>query len=411
MICFARRALLFVFLCLSVPVAGAGAAAAQEPEPATRAEALRQERAHKQQQLAPNRPNGLQRGLDYVENRGLFLVARDGFHPVVRTLTTGSGWGFGAGYRNRAVFADEGTLALWTAGTLKKYWAMEGRATFPSLAGGRVMAEGVATVREYPREAFFGLGPDSRRDRASSFLLRQSRLSAQAGVRVAPPLTVGGGVALFMPRTGRGRDGGVPSIDQEFDPAETPGLGARVNFLETSGFVELDYRRPLNARRGGFYRVDVSRFADPDDTWTFNRTEVDLRQYIGFLNARRVIALHAFLSTSDAPAGSAVPFFLMPSLGGNDTLRGFRNYRFRGPHALLLQAEYRWEIWSALEAALFYDAGKVAMRRGDLDFRNLQDDYGFGFRFNTANAVVLRVDAAFGSRDGKHLHITLSGVF
>ena len=52
----------------------------------------------------------------------------------------------------------------------------------------------------------------------------------------------------------------------------------------------------------------------------------------------------------------------MPTLGGNDTLRGFRNYRFRGPHALLLQAEYRWELWSGLDGALFYDAGKVALR-------------------------------------------------
>ena len=101
----------------------------------------------------------------------------------------------------------------------------------------------------------------------------------------------------------------------------------------------------------------------------------------------------------------------MPSLGGNDTLRGFRAYRFRGPHAILLQGEYRFEIWSALDAALFYDTGKVAIRRSDLDFNSLERDYGFGFRFNTDNGIVLRVDAAFGSRDGKHLHIVFGGIF
>ena len=58
-----------------------------------------------------------------------------------------------------------------------------------------------------------------------------------------------------------------------------------------------------------------------------------------------------------------MPFYLMPTLGGNDTLRGFRAYRFRGPHAMLLQGEYRFELWSGLDAALFYDAGKVAMSR------------------------------------------------
>ncbi len=102
---------------------------------------------------------------------------------------------------------------------------------------------------------------------------------------------------------------------------------------------------------------------------------------------------------------------MMPTLGGNDSLRGFRDYRFRGPHALLLQGEYRFEIWSGLDGALFYDAGKVAMRGSDLDLRNLESDYGFGVRFNTDNGVVARVDAAFGSRDGKHVWIVFGGTF
>jgi hemolysin activation/secretion protein len=106
-----------------------------------------------------------------------------------------------------------------------------------------------------------------------------------------------------------------------------------------------------------------------------------------------------------------MPFYLMPTLGGNDSLRGFRDYRFRGPHALLFQAEYRFEIWSGLDAALFYDAGKVGMRRADLNLKDLESDYGVGFRFNTDNGIVLRVDAAFGSRDGQHLWIVFGGKF
>jgi outer membrane protein assembly factor BamA len=117
------------------------------------------------------------------------------------------------------------------------------------------------------------------------------------------------------------------------------------------------------------------------------------------------------MSTSDADTGQTVPFYLMPYLGGRDTLRGFREYRFRGPHTLLLQAEYRYEIWSGLDGAFFYDAGKVARQRSDLDLKHLEKDYGFGFRFNTDNGVVMRLDAGFGSSDGKHLYITFGGVF
>ena len=96
-----------------------------------------------------------------------------------------------------------------------------------------------------------------------------------------------------------------------------------------------------------------------------------------------MLAARLFVSTSDTGPDHVMPFYLMPTLGGNDTLRGFREYRFRGPHAILGQAEYRWEIWSGLDGALFYDAGKVADRRADLNFKDLERDYGFGFRFNT----------------------------
>jgi hypothetical protein len=75
-----------------------------------------------------------------------------------------------------------------------------------------------------------------------------------------------------------------------------------------------------------------------------------LRQYVSFLAERRVLAGRIQIATTDADRPGAIPFFLLPSLGGNDTLRGFRAHRFRGPHSILLQGEYRWEIWSGLEA-------------------------------------------------------------
>jgi hypothetical protein len=387
---------------------------AQSPNPAqppqTREEALRREREVKAGNLTPNRPDPLQRALAIIEERGLFLLARDGFHPKIGSLATGSGFAFGLGYRTRAPFARYGTLEAFGAASFTKYWALETRALFPDLAKGRIAAEAVASLREYPRENFFGLGPESRRDQDSSFLLRTARVGARVGVKPIPLTMVGGSVDYLTPRVGRGR-AGVP-IQERFFADDVPGLTGRADFVRTSAFAELDYREPKNARQGGYYRVERSHYDDrTTGAFTFNRTDIDLRQYLGFLAGRRVIALRGLMSTTDAPAGSEVPFYLMPWLGGKDTLRGFRNYRYRGLHSLLLQAEYRWEIWSALEGALFYDTGKVAMARRDLSLKSMEHAYGFGFRFNTDNAVVMRFDAAFGSRDGKRLHMALGGVF
>jgi outer membrane protein assembly factor BamA len=225
-------------------------------------------------------------------------------------------------------------------------------------------------------------------------------------------MLVGGGLEWLEPRVGEGTSSRVPELTEVFEPAEVPGLGVTADFLRSHAFVEVDFRQPRYPRRGGWYRVEFSHYDDrTTGTLTFNRLDADLRQFVGFLAGRRVLALRLAASTSDTAAGKTMPFYFMPTLGGNDTLRGFRDYRFRGPHAILAQAEYRFEIWSGLDAALFYDAGKVALRRADLNFSDLEDDYGFGFRFNTNSGIVLRVDAAFGSRDGKHLHVVFGGVF
>jgi hypothetical protein len=380
-----------ITLVLGLLAGFADAASAQSPDPSTRAESLRREREKKQQELRPNKPDTLQRALDYAEDRALHILTRDDLYPKVGSLTTGSGFALGLGYRNRDIFRRRGVAEIWGAATFKQYWALQARAAWPDREDGKWMAEAVADVREYPEESFFGLGPDSQRQNELRYSLHMSDITGRAGVRLAPIVLVGGKLGLFSPRTG------AQSID----------------YVRSGAFVEVDYREPKYARSGGWYRLDFNNFTDRDDAGNgFRRTDLDLRQFIGFLADRRVIALRSYISTSEPEqGGTGVPFYLMPWLGGNDSLRGFRNYRFRGPHALLLQAEYRWELWSGLDAALFYDAGKVEMRRKDLNLKNLETDYGFGFRFNTSAGVVMRVDAAFGSPDGKHLHIVFGGVF
>lgn len=366
-------------------------AVAQTPEPTTRAEVLRQEREKKQQALRPNRPDGLQRAMDYAEDRAMFLLSREGFYPKIGTLTTGSGFAFGLGYRDRDLYAHRGVVEVWAAGTPKKYWATQARLAFPDLLDGRLLVETTANLREYPEEWFFGLGPNSPRRNETKYWFRMSEVGGNGSVRVAPVVSVGAGASWFAPETAAGE----------------------LDYLRSTGFVEVDYREPKYGRRGGWYRLNFSHYSDRNaGALSFNRTDIDVRQFFGFLADRRVIAVRGWVSTTVAADDSiGIPFYLMPTLGGNDTLRGFRNYRFRAPHAILFQAEYRWEIWSGLDAAIFYDAGKVAMRRGDLNFKDLEKDYGFGFRFNTSESVILRVDAAFGSPDGKHLHVVFGGVF
>jgi hypothetical protein len=124
-----------------------------------------------------------------------------------------------------------------------------------------------------------------------------------------------------------------------------------------------------------------------------------------------VFALRGRMIATTAGAGQLVPFYFQPTLGGSDSLRSARDYRFRDKNVLALNAEYRWEAFSGLDMALFTDFGKVASRTEDLNLRSLERAYGIGFRFNTFQSVFLRVDVAVAGLDTPRLFIKFSKAF
>ncbi len=378
----------------------------------TRVQELEQQREQKQREATPYTPSLIERTIRAAEVSGIPFLTRDGIYAKLGSITIGSGFAYGGGYRTHGLFGRQATLDVWAGASAKRYWATEARVRFPDLANGRFDVEAYGRRHEYPQEDYFGLGPDSARSAQADYLLRENIFGARASTRVTPIVALGGGVEYLQPRVGNGEDRSLVSIGDRFDETSAPGLRAQPDYLRSVAFVDVDWRRPRNARNGGWYRAELSHYGDRDlGLYTFNRLDVDVRQAVSILAERRVFWARAFFSTSDASADQQIPFYLMPTLGGNDSLRGYRDYRFRGPHALLLQGEYRFEIWSGLDGAIFYDAGKVANRRSNLDFSDLETDYGVGFRFNTDNGIVLRADAAFGSRDGKHLWIVFGGTF
>jgi hypothetical protein len=60
--------------------------------------------------------------------------------------------------------------------------------------------------------------------------------------------------------------------------------------------------------------------------------------------------------------------------------------------------------------ALFVDAGRVFHDWQQINLRELETDYGFGFRFNARNNVFLRLDTAF-SREGFQIWLRFNNVF
>ena len=152
-------------------------------------------------------------------------------------------------------------------------------------------------------------------------------------------------------------------------------------------------------------RVDAARYDDrTSDLYDFTRVVGDVQAQIPLGYRNRMLALRVRSSSSVGENGGMVPFYLMETIGGANSIRGFREYRFRGSRNLLLNAEYRWEVWTYVDFAFFYDAGKVFSDSDDLDFSDMQSGYGFGIRGHAPGGTVFRFDFA-RSNEGFKLHI------
>jgi outer membrane protein assembly factor BamA len=191
-----------------------------------------------------------------------------------------------------------------------------------------------------------------------------------------------------------------------------PGLADQSDFLMTGVFAQLDFRDYPSARNGGMLEARLTNFDDRTlDRHSFRRLELEAQQYFSFFQTRRVIALRArSVMTYTSGAGQTVPFYLQPTLGGSDDLRGFRSYRFYDDHYIVVNAEYRWEAFAGLDMALFFDAGKVAPKRSQINFHDLEAAAGFGFRFNARNSVFMRIDVGF-SHEGMRLWFKFANPF
>jgi hypothetical protein len=389
------------------------AAPAQAPAaPATRAEALEAIRAERARSLHPETRTRLERLLIYVENNRIIerLNPPQGFYPEIGSLVRGGGLAAGLGYRRRPwqqrLLID--TSAMWS---YRNYRTAQLTAGLPAMAGRPVDVTTGVRVFDYPQEDFFGLGRDTRRDDRVSFTLRGRDTFAQVMARRANWFVMRGRLGVQHYDVATGRDPRFPSLEQRFTDATAPGLDAAPTFRYAEAAVGVDTRdQPGNTRGGGLYNLSVGAFRDRRGAFDFNRIDVKLMQVFPIFDKKRAIAVHAAASRIDPIGTDRVPFFLMPTVGGTDSLRGFRDFRFRDAAALNLNAEYRWEAFSGLDLALFVDAGDVGPTWRSLVGADLKSSWGLGFRFNTNRRVFLRLDVA-GGREGPRLWIATSPVF
>jgi outer membrane protein assembly factor BamA len=209
---------------------------------------------------------------------------------------------------------------------------------------------------------------------------------------------------------GPGTDKRFVSAEQIYTPSMTPGIDRQTDFARTGLFAQYDYRDfPGGPRKGGNYIARYSWHFDRQlDLHSFRQLDLEVQQYIPFFNERRVIALRGKSVLTYAGDGQVVPFYLQPTLGGSDDLRGFRPFRFYDDNLTVFNAEYGGKP-SADWTWRVRGRRRVSPARG-LDLDDLEGCYGVGMRFNVRNAVFLRIDAGF-SHEGFQVWLKFNNVF
>ena len=202
----------------------------------------------------------------------------------------------------------------------------------------------------------------------------------------------------------------TPSVETRFpvflDPTAVPLFGTQTDYNVVGGFVRVNLIDVYNYPRVGLeVTVEGWRYDDQDlDRFSFSRVVGQVRGQIPLGTRNRRVAFQLRTSHSTADSGNAVPVYLMETLGGANTMRGYGEYRFRDTRNLLVNVEYRWEVWTYTDFAFFYDAGKVFREADDLDFHDLHSGYGFGMHMHAPGEVFFNVDLA-QSDEGFRLHI------
>jgi outer membrane protein insertion porin family len=125
----------------------------------------------------------------------------------------------------------------------------------------------------------------------------------------------------------------------------------------------------------------------------FNKYIIDGRKYFK-VGSKQVMAFHVSAGTADGDVPDASKF----SVGGIDTLRGYKDDEFKGNKMFTATAEYRYPIANKVEGVVFTDAGNAW--DGSYNLNDLKYSIGTGLRVNTPIGPI-RLDYGYGKEGGR----------
>jgi hypothetical protein len=352
-------------------------------------------------------------------------TSKDGPRVVFGGVAPGGGLGGGIGYGYRGRSTNwQRKLDASARATIKKYWEVDAnlRLTKSSSTFGKCDEWGpqgalkidlYGQVKDMQRLDYFGLGPASREQDRAVFHYREGVVGAD----ISKPsshlcwLDVGGAAEVIFPDIVRIANPTVRSVERVYTEGSAPGLVTQPNYLHFAAYARVHSRKQPEARRIDYLFIYHAYQDVQEHRYSFRRFDADLRNKFP-IGEKSEIRVRGRLSLSETREGQSVPFYLMETLGGSnirgdDTLRGFRDYRFRDRDYALLQTEFLQRIYGPLDFIAFYDTGKVASSVSHFGDGRLRHTYGLGVVVvpRQLDNVLFRFYVSFGSGEGSRTYL------
>ncbi len=260
--------------------------------------------------------------------------------------------------------------------------------------------------RKFPT-TFYGIGRDSSLDRAEDFTPREYLASLGYTRRMGKYWELGLQLDVGTREYLQLVDGGMIEV------GDIP--GSESGSVAGLGLILLHDRRdsvwfPLT---GHLHSLGVKAYRSAlGSDYDWDRFDLNLRQYLSLrpLPGASVLALQLVASHARGDA----PFYHLPSLGGENELRGYPGARWRDHGLLLVQAELRTRnLIGPLGAVLFVGYGDVAPRPADLDLGQGKLGWGGGLRylFDPETGLHLRMDIGQGEGGESNFTITIGEAY
>ncbi len=139
--------------------------------------------------------------------------------------------------------------------------------------------------------------------------------------------------------------------------------------------------------------MTAAEYRDRDlGQFSFQRYEGTAIRHIALVAEEWTVVVRGSLIASETEGANQVPFYFLPSLGGEHALRGYPDFRFHDRDLAAVNAESRWAVWPHIDVAVFVDEGTVAAQLRSFRGDNILSSYGVGLRLHTRTATLIRFD-------------------